>query len=180
MAFIFFIILFLSPITAFAGGNEGVPVSFVFFQILNFSLFVGALIYLLKKKLPSLLERKQNDFLEYRQKAIELEKKRIEECALLEKDLQVLAEKENNLDKSVAKALNLLEKELRSEGELWLENLQRQIEQELKRQQFTEMSRLKDKLLSRVLQETKEQLKEIKQEKILKLNNQMIQRWEQV
>ena len=180
MAFIFFVILFLSPITAFAGGNEGVPVHFVFFQVLNFSLFIGALIYLLKKKIPSLLEQKQNDFLEYRQKAIKLEKKRIEECILLEKELQILAEKENNLDKSVANALNFLEEELRNESELWLENLQRQVEQELKRQQYTEMTRLKDKLLSHVLQETQGQLKEIKQEEVMRLNNQIIQRWEQI
>ena len=179
MAFIF-IILFFAPVSALAGGNEGVPVHFVFFQVLNFSLFVGALVYLLKKRIPALLERKQNDFLEYRQKAIELKKKHTEECAFLEKDLQILIEKEKNLNKSVTKAVHLLEEELRNESELWLENLQKQVEQELKRQQFTEMSRLKGKLLSHVIQETAGQLKEIKQEEVLKLNNQIIQKWEPI
>ena len=179
MTFIF-IILFFVPMSASAGENEGIPVHFVFFQVLNFSLFVGALIYLLKKKVPALLEQKQNDFLEYRQKAIELEKKHTEKCAFLEKDLQALMEKEKNLNKSVAKAVNLLEEELKNEGELWLENLQRQVEQELKRQQFTEISRLKNKLLSHVIQKTAGQLKEIKPEEILKLNSQTLQKWEQI
>lgn len=180
MNFILFIVLFFIPISALAGGNEGVPVRFVFFQVLNFSLFVGALIYLLKKKIPALLKQKQNDFLEYRQKAIELEKKYIGECALVEKDLQVLVEKESNLNESVTKAVNLLEEELRSDSELWSDNLQKQVEQELKRQQFTKMTRLKDKLLSHVIQETEGQLKEIKQEEVLKLNNQIIQKWEKI
>lgn len=179
MAFIF-IILFLFPVTVFAGGNEGVPVKFVFFQVLNFSLFLAALSYLLKKNVPALLKQKQQDFLEYRQKALDLEKKHGEECVLLEKDFQALLEKEKNLEASVTKALDLLEKELNNEKVQWLRNLQRQLEQELKRQQITEVSRLKNEILSHVIQKTENQLKEVKKDEVLKLNSQIIQKWEQM
>ena len=175
-----FVFLFFFPGFALAGGNEGIPVPFVFFQVLNFSLFLGALVYLVKKKVPALLEQRRRDFLEYRKKAMEMEKRHTAECVLLEQDLQNLEEKEKNLNASVAKALRLLEGELKNEGEYWLQNLQRQTEQELKRQQFTEMSRLKNKLLSHVVRNAADQLKEMEEDKILQLNRQIIQKWEKM
>ena len=65
----------LTPGVAFAASGEGIPFGFLFSQVLNFSLFVLILVFILRKKLPSFLRQKQSDFLEYRQKAKALEQK---------------------------------------------------------------------------------------------------------
>ena len=174
------IFLFL-PMWVEAGGAEGTPLQFVFFQILNFSLFALVLGYLVRKKLPIFLQRKKEDFLEYQKKAKEMEKQSQLDYLSLKKELDILVEKEKNLKKSIEKALNNLKEELTEQGKQWRENLKVQATQEFKRQRLKGWVHLKDRILSQVMQQTQAQLKEIKKQDLIEnLNYQMIQKWEQI
>ena len=174
VSFLFFIV----PVLVLAKGGEGVPVYFVFFQILNFSLFSLALWYLIRKHLPAFLERKQRDFLEYRERAKKLGEQYQKDCVFMEKEVQSLVEKEKNINQSVVEAVNNLKKELETQEKQWLENLRIQTEQEVKRHKLKEVNCLKDRLLSQVMQKTEKRLKETKTEEFTKkLSHWTIQKW---
>ena len=158
-------------------GEEGIPLRFVFFQIFNFCLFAGILVYLLRGKLPAFLQQKRKDFLDYRTRAKELEEQYQLDCASLEKELLELTEKEKNIESSVAKALETLRKELTVQEKQSLETQKKQANQEIKRQRIKELGNLKNRLLSLVLQQTKIKLKE-QTECLKKLNDRMIQKEE--
>ena len=175
-AFCFFILVI--PVCALAKGDGGIPLRFVFFQIFNFSLFVVALLYLIRKYLPSFLQRKREDFLEYRRKARELEKQHEQDFISLEKEVRLLAEKEKNIEESVTKALNNLKRELEAQEKQWLESVQRQADKEIKLQRFTELNHLKNRFLSQVMQQTKKQLKKGQAERPVYKLSQVIQQWE--
>ena len=81
--------------------NEGVPWVSVLFQVINFSLFAGILVYLLKKYIPTFLSQKRLDFLEYRKRALALEKQYEESCLKLENEIAELDKKKIELKTDV-------------------------------------------------------------------------------
>ena len=181
MRFKIIIFLFILPVLVWAKGEGGIPARFVFFQVFNFSLFALALFYLTRKKLPVFLKQKQQDFLDYRTRAKELEKQNQTDCLFLEKEVQTLIKKKQDIKKSVAKALKALQEDLEIQERQWLENLNTQAAQEIKRQRLKELSGLKNRVLSKVMRQTKKQLKEMEEEELLrKLNHKVIQKWEQI
>lgn len=154
---IIFLILLIFPLSGFAG-SEGVPWSFVFFQALNFSVFLFCLCYLLIKKLPPILRQKREDFLDYRKRAVSLEEQNRAESMRLEKEFLVLEEKAKNIQTTAQEAIDDLKKEKQNEYKFWLDNIRKQQEQEWSRQQRKEMNSMKNWILSQVLKETREKL----------------------
>ncbi len=156
---IFFLILFIFPLFSFASSPEGVPWSLIFFQALNFSIFVACLCYLLIKKISPILKQKQADFLDYRKRAISLEEKGKSEYMKLQKEILVLAEKEKNIQSTAQKAITDLKEEKQKEHEFWLQNMKKQHQLEWDRQRRKETVSLKGWMLSQVIQNTREKLK---------------------
>lgn len=172
--------LFFSPLVAEAAGAGSIPIRFVFFQVLNFSLFVVALVYLLRKKLPPFLKQKRQDFLEYQKKAKDLEHGHQKDCLLLEKEIKSLIRKQENTQKMVRDALKDLRIEWEKQEEEWLENLKRHVGQELERQKIKQLGDLKTRLLSKVMTQVKTQLQEKEDAEFYNyLNYQGIQKWEE-
>lgn len=171
------VFLFIMPIYVLAKGGGDIPLRFVFFQIFNFSLFAVALLYLIRKHLPSFLQRKQDDFLEYRRRARELEKQHEQDCISLEEEVRVLIKKEKNIKESVANILNNLRQELEAQEKQWLENMEMQADKEIKLQRFTELNRLKNRFLSQVMQQTKKKLKKAQAEEPVHKLSQVIRQW---
>ena len=56
------------PLLSLCAGGE-MPVSFILFQALNFTLFLLIIIYFLLKKAPAMLKSKQKDYLSMNAKA---------------------------------------------------------------------------------------------------------------
>ena len=154
---IIFFSLLIFPVSVFAA-SDGVPWSFVFFQVLNFSIFLFCLCYLLMKKLPPLLKQKREDFLDYRKRAVALEEKNKEECIKLEKEFLVLEEKAKNISITAQEAIDDLKKEKQKAYKFWSENIKKQQEQEWLRQKRKTMTSIKSWILTQVLQTTREKL----------------------
>ncbi len=170
--------LFVMPVwVCWAGGDGEIPVRFVFFQILNFSLFAGALIYLIRKKIPSFLKQRTVDFLEYRKKAIEQENQQKEACLLLKKEVEELVEKEKNINQSVTKALNNLKEELELQEKQWSESLKLQVAREIKLRRLKEFNSLRDRFLFQVMQRTRKCLSEETGEPVIRLDR-IVQGWD--
>jgi F0F1-type ATP synthase membrane subunit b/b' len=174
------IILFLFVTSAgfcWAGGGGEIPVRFVFFQILNFSLFAVALMYLIRKKAPGYLKQKEADFLEYRKKAMEQEDRQTGACLSLKKEVQGLVEKEKNIKQTVATALDNLKEELETQEKQWSESLKLQVAREIKLRRLKELNGLRDRFLFQVMQQTRKHLAETKEESVIRLD-QMVKGWD--
>lgn len=177
--FLGLIFLFMVPLAGAESTGE-IPLRFVFFQVFNFSLFVLALFFLLKKKIPRFLQQNQKDFIEYRNKASVLEKQNHSAFLLLEKKVHALTKKEKHIESTVAKALENLKEEWEAREKQEIKVLREQVEQKLRRIKIKALNELKTRFLSSVMQKTKEQVLSAGSEKFEKLNHQMIQKWEQV
>jgi len=147
----------LFPLPGFAD-SEGIPWSFVFFQVFNFSIFLFGLCYLLIKKLPPILRQKREDFLDYRKRAVFLEKRNRVESMKLEKEFLVLEEKAKNIQVTAQQAIDDLRRGKQREYEFWLDNTKKQHEQEWLRQKRKKITSMKSWILSQVLQETGKKL----------------------
>ncbi len=172
-------ILFFLPGVVWASEEGTIPFRFVCFQVLNFSLFAIALFYLLRKKLPLFLKQKQQDFLEYRRKAKQLEQEHQQACLSLEQEIETLVKKQEKTQENVKKALEDLKMELKDQEKEWLDNFKKRTNQELKRQEIKQLENLKTRLLSKVMEQTKVQLEEkIKADSLDQLNYQGMRKWE--
>ena len=150
--------------------TEGIPLTWVFFQTLNFTLFALVLVYLIRKKLPSFLQKKKQDFLEYQKKAQEMEKQNQSIYLSLQKEWKVLQMQEQSISQDVEKALYNLEEELKKQEKKEQETLKVQTLQELKRQRLKELRDLKNRILEQVMIQAKQRLKEIKEPEQKKLD----------
>ena len=180
MSWIFLLAFWIYPALALAGSEGGIPYRFVFFQIFNFTLFAFIVFYLARKKLPEFLQRQKSDFLEYKSKAYDLEKKQKSACLLWEEKVQALVQKEKNIDSDVAQALNRLKTEWEIQEKESFRNLKVRLEQELKRERIKALNKLKNRLLSSVMKKTKQRLLELSTSTVEKLNYQMIQKWKKM
>ena len=138
-----------------AAGEGGIPLRFVFFQIFNFSLFMIALVYLVRKKAPAFLKQKQVDFLEYQNRAKKLEEEHQQACFLLEQEIKTLVRKQERIQEMVKKALEDLKIKWEKQEKQDLDNLRKRLDQQLKRQKIKRMGDLKTKLLSKVMIQAK-------------------------
>ena len=170
-------LFFLAFFTAWAeAGEGGIPLGFVLSQIFNFSLFVLALFFLFRKKIPGFLKQKNRDFLEYEKKARALEKERKSACLLWREKMQTLKDKEKNLPDLVEKALSDLKEDLKAQEARALKSLKIKWEQETKRLGIKELNRLKTRFLSQVMEEVKKKMT-LTEKDLEKLNYQSIQKW---
>jgi len=175
---IFCFVLFFSSSFVLAGAGGGIPLWFVFFQALNFLGFAFCFYYLLRKKVPPILKQKKQDFLDYRDKAKELEKEHKTTYDQIQHKLKGLIKKEQNLKQTVDNALKKTKEELEKNQLEWMGTQKKLFEQELKRQRLKEISSLKDKVLSQVLKQTKVEIEKKETPTLELLNKQIITKWD--
>ena len=150
--------LFVFTLPATAGGNAGVPWSFVFFQALNFLTFLMILFYLLKKKLPPILQQKRKEFIAYKNQAGTLEKENREKCFKLEQEVLALDIKAKNIHIEAQNSIKKLREEKQQEYLSWLECIKQQQKTEIERRKKKEIELLKNWILSKVFPLAKERL----------------------
>ena len=176
---LFFIITICAPVLSQATGAEGgIPLSFVLFQILNFSVFTACLFFLLRKKLPEFLQQKRKDFLDYRARAGDLEEQEQSARKVWAQKLHEIEEKEKTLTADVQKALSLLQKEVKEREDQNRQIQEQQNQRELKRVRIKELSLLKNKVLSLVMARAKAEL--TGRPLPARFNEQSLQKWERL
>ena len=95
-----------------AASGEGIPVSFILFQTLNFLIFLGISIYIFLKQAPKFIFRQYNDYISMRNRAEELYQQTKKNMEDTQKKLSQIKERETRFDG-----------ELRFELEKWKPNL---------------------------------------------------------
>ena len=96
----FFLLLFSFPALAASGVF---PAKEIGIQVLNFSLFFAALIFLLRKPVKVFFHKRQEEFFSFEKQALSLEKDRQKELKLWEKKIAVLKEQEKDIKKKAQK-----------------------------------------------------------------------------
>ena len=103
--------IFLSPITSWAAGG-GIPVSFIFFQTLNFVCFIAIIAFLLRKKAPSILQQKHKDYLTMKARALGLYDEACAERTVLTKKISDIKKRENQFEEDLSEAVEEVQKTL--------------------------------------------------------------------
>ena len=87
-----------SPVLAYSAGGEFSPRA-VFIQIFNFSIFLLAFLFLVRKPFQTLFHKRQKDFFSFEEQALKLEKEKQAEQELWKKKLSALEKTEENIQK---------------------------------------------------------------------------------
>lgn len=115
------ILLIIFP-TAFlsAAAGEGIPVSFVLFQTLNFLIFMGIVVYIFLKQAPKFVLRQYEDYISMKSRADDL-----------------YQQTKKNIEETQKKLSQIKDKEMRfnEELKLELEKMEFKLNQDLKEQQ---------------------------------------------
>ena len=109
-----FFLVFFIPAGAWAAGG-GIPVSFIFFQALNFIFFIAIIAFLLRKKAPSILQQKHQDYLTMKKRAENLYNRACAERTALEKKLSDIKQKESQFEEDLTESVKEVQKNLISE-----------------------------------------------------------------
>ena len=89
---------FFLPSYSYAS-TEGFPTKEIFVQVFNFSVFVLAFVFLIRKPLKLFFHKRQEEFFAFEKQAVQLEKEKQEEYQAWEKKLQILKEQETGIQK---------------------------------------------------------------------------------
>ena len=142
-------LLIVEPLSSLSAGGE-MPVSFILFQALNFTLFLLIIIYFLWKKAPALLKSKQTDYLSMKDKAQNLyqtaQKKNKEMKEKLKQMEDRFAHFQNELDQKVKE----MEQSISKETQVLCENVKRGVQNAVEREIIQLKQELKDELLKQV------------------------------
>ena len=92
----FWSFLLVFPFLAYSGSSEFSPQA-IFIQIFNFSIFLFAFLFLIRKPLQTLFHKRQKDFFSFAEQALKLEKAKKAEKKLWDKKLSDLNEKEKTI-----------------------------------------------------------------------------------
>ena len=148
------------PFLAHSAGSE-FSAQAIFIQAFNFSVFLFAFLYLVRKPLQTLFHKRQKDFFAFEEQALKLEKEKQTEQELWDKKLSDLEKTEKNIQKQAQeegerfkkqkqKELEELSKSLKKNSSFFL-NLEKE---KLKRKSFIHWK-------SRLLEEAKSDLKQL-------------------
>ena len=92
----------LIPFTAYSAGAEFSP-QVIFFQLLNFSVFLFLFFFLLRKPVKTFFHRRQKEFFAFEEQALNLEKEKQQQKKLWDSKLFDLTEKEKNIKEQAKK-----------------------------------------------------------------------------
>ncbi len=87
---ILFLGIFVCPFAHAAGGGDGVPWEIVFKQVINFSLFVGLLFWILRDKVKSYFKNKAEDYQKQREESLKVIKNAEKQFQEIKEDLEKL------------------------------------------------------------------------------------------
>ena len=88
-----FLFFFFFPLFSFAA-SEGFPAKEILIQLFNFSVFVAAFIFLVRKPVKVFFHKRQEEFFSFEKQAVQLEKERQKENQSWEKKLEALKKQE--------------------------------------------------------------------------------------
>ena len=151
------IIIFTSY--SLAASREGIPVSFIFFQTLNFLIFLGISIYFFLKHVPKFVLRQYKDYISMRDRAEDLyqqTKKNIEET---QKKLSQIKEKEVHFDEELHLELEKMEAKLNQELKEQQSSILRMAQNAIDQELIKLKAGLKKKFLNQVEALCRESLK---------------------
>lgn len=112
--FYIFILFFSSFVIA---KGEGIPFSFISFQLLNFCIFASILIYFAIKKIPNLLEGHYQNYLIMKKRAQQLYEQAYQRKDEIQKKMLQLKQDEKNFESTLKTQITNLEKVLTLETE---------------------------------------------------------------
>ena len=154
----FFILSF--PFLAHSAGSE-FSAQAIFIQAFNFSVFLFAFLYLVRKPLQTLFHKRQKDFFAFEEQALKLEKEKQAEQKLWDKKLSELEKTEKNIQKQAQEEGERFKKQKQKELEDLAQNLKKSSSfflnletEKLKRKSFSYWK-------SRLLADTKSELKQL-------------------
>ena len=146
---IFLFCLTIQPLLSLCASGE-MPVSFILFQALNFSLFLLIIIYFLLKKVPAMLKSKQKDYLSMNAKAQNLYQTAQDKNKEIKEKLQQMEDRfvhfQNELDQKVEE----IERNVSKETQVLCENIKRGVQSVVEREVIQIKQELKNDLLKQV------------------------------
>ena len=165
--FISILLIMFYTLASSAASEEGVPVTFVLFQALNFLIFFGIIVYIFLKYAPKFVLQQYEDYVAMKNRAEGLyqqTKKNIEET---QKKLSQIKEKETRFDEELRLELEKMEvklnQDLKEQQDSILRMAQNFIDQEL----IKIRTNLKNKFLHQVEALCRENLKNEEQKNSL-------------
>ena len=136
--------------------SEGIPVSFILFQVLNFGIFLAIVVFFVVKKAPSLLMKKYQDFLEMSQRS----QKMFEQA---QKQNHQIKEKIKNIEKQMTQIDSVIQEGAQSIKDQTLKEIQKIcsiIHQTTQNLLNREHIRLKQSLLEEMLEQMRNSCEE--------------------
>ena len=146
---IFLFLLSSNPLFSFSAGGE-MPVSFILFQALNFTLFLLIIIYFLLKKAPAMLKRKQKDYLSMNTKAQNLYQMAQDKNKEIKAKLQQMEDQFAHFQNELNHRVKEMEQSISKETQVLCENVKRGAQNAVEREMIQLKQELKDDLLKQV------------------------------
>lgn len=153
-----FLSLFYTAFTLAAGG-EGIPVSFVLFQALNFFIFLGILIYIFVKQTPKFVLRQYEDYIAMKERAESLYQQAKKHKEETQQKLFQIKEKETRFDEELSLELKKVETQLNQNLKEQQNSIVRVAQNFIDQELMKLKTNLKNKFLNRVEVLCRESLK---------------------
>ncbi len=145
--------LFLAMICTFyslAASGEGIPVSFILFQTLNFLIFLGIVIYIFLKQAPKFILRQYNDYISMRNRAEDLYQQTKKNIENTQEKLSQMKERETRFDKELRFELEKMEAKLNQDLQEQQSSILRMAQNFIDQELIKLKTSLKNKFLNQV------------------------------
>ena len=145
---ILLVIFYMLPLLAASG--EGIPVTFILFQLLNFLIFLGIVVYIFLKQAPRFVLRQYEDYVAMKNRAEDLyqqTKRSIEET---QKKLSQITEKETRFNEELRLELEKMEVKLNQDLTEQQESILRMAQNFIDQELIKMRTNLKNKFLNQV------------------------------
>jgi len=152
-----FLSLFFLALPVLSGAaGDGIPVSFILFQTLNFGIFLGLIIFFIARKIPLLLKRKHQDFIEMTQKSKKLFEQTQKENEQIKQKLKTVENQMTQVESVAQKQIQTMQERVSTETKEIQINLRKEAQNILNRERI----KLKQNLLVEVLEKMKHSCRE--------------------
>ena len=145
----FLFCLMIQPLFSLCAGGE-MPVSFILFQALNFTLFLLIIIYFLLKKTPAMLKRKQKDYLSMNAKAQDLYQTAKDKNKEMKEKLRQMDDRLARFQGELDQKVTEMEKNISKETQALCENIKKGVQSAVEREIIQIKQELKNDLLKQV------------------------------
>ena len=136
--------------------SEGIPVSFILFQLLNFGIFCVIVVFFIRRKAPSLLKRKHEDFLEMSQRSQKLFDQAQLENEKIKEKLKNIEIQMSQVESVIQDRVLALENQISQEGQKTCETILKGAQSLLSREHIKLRQSLLDELLDQIESSCKE------------------------